>query len=267
MNDFGGKLRLERERRGIPLRQIAAATKISVGALEALERNDVSKLPGGIFSRSFVRSYAVEVGLDPDETVQEFLDRFQGSPSNAIPTPAIASEAESAFEARQRLAGLVLKALLITVPLIVLILYFTMRMRTPASASATPLPAAAPAGAPPRSTAAPAPASTTAPKSPAPVATTGAARPSGVDTGLALDVEATGDCWVKITADGKVTVARVMHAGDKEKQEVREKAIVRVGNAGAFVFSINGRAAKPLGPAGSVRTAIITKDTLAGYFQ
>src|SRR3954462_9569580 len=201
MDDFGGKLRQARERRGISLRQIAASTKISAAALEALERNDISKLPGGIFSRSFVRSYAVEVGLDPDDTVQEFLDRFQGSPANAIPTPAIASEAESAFEARQQLAGLILKALLITVPLIVLILYFTMRTRMPASASAAPLPAAAPTAATPGGAPAPAPASTTAPKSPAPVATTGAGRPSGVDTGLTLDVEATGDCWVKITAD------------------------------------------------------------------
>ncbi|MFL6246746.1 MAG: helix-turn-helix domain-containing protein, partial [Thermoanaerobaculia bacterium] len=172
MNDFGGKLRLERERRGIPLRQIAAATKISVAALEALERNDVSKLPGGIFSRSFVRSYAVEVGLDPDQTVHEFLDRFQGSPSNAIPTPAIASEAESAFEARQRLAGLVLKALVIAVPLVVLLLYFTMRVRTPASASAAPLPTPAPSAATLHGTVA----SIDAPKPPAPVATTGAAR-------------------------------------------------------------------------------------------
>src|SRR4051812_25097676 len=224
MNDFGGKLRLERERRGIPLRQIAAATKISVSALEALERNDVSKLPGGIFSRSFVRSYAIEVGLDPDGTVQEFLERFQSSPSNAVPSPAIASQAESAFEAQQRLAGLVLKALLITVPLIVLLLYFTMRMRTPASASNAPLPAAAPAPAIPHAIAAPA--STNSARPPAPVATSGAARPSSVDTGLALDLEATGDCWVKIRADGKVTVARLMHAGDKERQEVREKAII-----------------------------------------
>ena len=59
MTDFGGKLRQAREARGISFRQIAASTKISVAALEALERNDVSKLPGGIFSRSFVRSYAV----------------------------------------------------------------------------------------------------------------------------------------------------------------------------------------------------------------
>ena len=47
-----------REERGVSLRQIADATKISVSALEALERNDISRLPGGIFSRAFVRSYA-----------------------------------------------------------------------------------------------------------------------------------------------------------------------------------------------------------------
>ncbi|HEU4935215.1 MAG TPA: RodZ domain-containing protein [Vicinamibacterales bacterium] len=264
MNDFGGKLRLERERRGISLRQISAATKISIGALEALERNDISKLPGGIFSRSFVRSYAVEVGLNPDETVHEFLDRFQGTPVTAIPTPATASAAESAFEEQQRFASAVLKVALITVPLIVLILYFTMRVRLPTSETSSP-PSPPPAAANTPSGHATTPSSAT--PAPAPVATSGATRPQGVDSALTLELTTTGDCWVKITADGKVTVARLMHAGDKEKQEVREKAVIVVGEAGAFAFSINGRPAKPLGPAGAVRTAIITKDTLASYLQ
>ena len=65
-----------REERGVTLRQIADATKISLGALEALERNDISRLPGGIFSRAFVRSYAIEVGLDPEQTVRDFLVQF-----------------------------------------------------------------------------------------------------------------------------------------------------------------------------------------------
>src|SRR5919112_5208946 len=80
---FGAKLREARERRGVSLRQIANATKISVGALEALERNDFSRLPGGIFSRAFVRSYAVEVGLDPDATIQEFLAAFANDSGTA----------------------------------------------------------------------------------------------------------------------------------------------------------------------------------------
>src|SRR5262249_62075406 len=72
----GAKLRDARERRDLSLRQIANATKISIGALEALERNDISRLPGGIFSRAFVRSYAVELGLDPEPRIQEFIEQF-----------------------------------------------------------------------------------------------------------------------------------------------------------------------------------------------
>src|SRR6202158_5135243 len=74
--DFGSRLRDARERRGMSLRHIANATKITVAALDALERNDISRLPGGIFSRAFVRSYAIEVGLDPEETIQEFMGQF-----------------------------------------------------------------------------------------------------------------------------------------------------------------------------------------------
>ena len=74
--DFGTKMKRLREERGVTLRQIADTTKLSVGALEALERNDISRLPGGIFTRAFVRSYATEVGLDPEQTVRDFLVQF-----------------------------------------------------------------------------------------------------------------------------------------------------------------------------------------------
>ena len=74
--DFGSRMRHAREQRGVSLRQIADSTKISVSQLEALERNDISRLPGGIFSRAFVRSYAAEVGVDPEQTVRDFLSQF-----------------------------------------------------------------------------------------------------------------------------------------------------------------------------------------------
>ena len=75
-SDFGARMRHVREQRGVSLREIADATKISVSALEALERNDISRLPGGIFSRAFVRSYAAQIGIDPEQTVREFLSQF-----------------------------------------------------------------------------------------------------------------------------------------------------------------------------------------------
>ena len=74
--DFGTRMKRSREERGVSLRQIADVTRISVVALEALERNEMSRLPGGIFSRGIVRSYALEVGLDPEQTVRDFLASF-----------------------------------------------------------------------------------------------------------------------------------------------------------------------------------------------
>jgi cytoskeleton protein RodZ len=74
--DFGSRMRHVREQRGVSLRQIAQTTKLSVSALEALERNDISRLPGGLFSRAFVRSYAAEIGTDPEATVRDFLSQF-----------------------------------------------------------------------------------------------------------------------------------------------------------------------------------------------
>ena len=65
-----------REQRGITLREIADTTKLSVRALEAPERDDISRLPGGIFSRGLVRAYAEQIGADPETTVQDFLARF-----------------------------------------------------------------------------------------------------------------------------------------------------------------------------------------------
>src|SRR5215210_11512 len=74
--DFGERMKRLRERRGVGLRDIADNTKLSVRTLEALERNDISLLPGGIYSRGLVRAYAEQIGADPEATVQEFIARF-----------------------------------------------------------------------------------------------------------------------------------------------------------------------------------------------
>ena len=75
-DDFGERMKRLREERGVALRDIAETTKISVSALEALERNDISRLPGGIFSRGFVRAYAEQIGADPEKAVRDFMARF-----------------------------------------------------------------------------------------------------------------------------------------------------------------------------------------------
>lgn len=75
-DSFGAKLRYERERRQIALKSIAEGTKIGIGLLEGLERDDVSRWPSGIFRKSFVRAYAEAVGLNADAVVREFSERY-----------------------------------------------------------------------------------------------------------------------------------------------------------------------------------------------
>jgi cytoskeletal protein RodZ len=76
MDSFGGRLRYERERRQIALKSIAESTKIGLSLLEGLERDDVSRWPSGIFRKSFVRSYAEAIGLEPEAIVREFVERY-----------------------------------------------------------------------------------------------------------------------------------------------------------------------------------------------
>ena len=87
-DEFGPRLRRERERRKISLASISANTKVSIWLFEALERDDLSRWPSGIFRRSFVRCYAEAIGLDGDEIIREFLERF--------PDPADAARLELA---------------------------------------------------------------------------------------------------------------------------------------------------------------------------
>ncbi len=73
MTSFGEMLRRERELRGITLREVSEATKISIRYLEALERNEFTYLPGGAFTRGFIRAYAKYIGADEDEMVNAYL--------------------------------------------------------------------------------------------------------------------------------------------------------------------------------------------------
>jgi transcriptional regulator with XRE-family HTH domain len=87
---FGSRLRRERERRRIALSSISANTKISVALFEALERDDVSRWPSGIFRRAFIRAYAGAIGLDADVLTREFLERF---PDPADPAATAVADA------------------------------------------------------------------------------------------------------------------------------------------------------------------------------
>src|SRR5262245_8183966 len=125
MEDLGAHLKHAREKRGIPLKDIAARTKISVTALEALERNDFTRLPGGIFGRAFVRAYALEIGLDPATTVADFqvhLAQREREAAERGATRVVITKDDREFVERQKRALLVLRAVIVVVVVAVLAL-------------------------------------------------------------------------------------------------------------------------------------------------
>lgn len=73
---FVTRLRRYRQRNEVTLEEIAAEWRIRPDLLEAFERNDLSAWPRGVYARTWIRGYAIIVGLDPDDTVDEFCRLF-----------------------------------------------------------------------------------------------------------------------------------------------------------------------------------------------
>ena len=90
MTSIGDTLRRERLRRNLEIPKISEALKISVRFLDAIEHDDLSKLPGGVFTRSFIRQYAVYLGLDAEELVAEVERSTEPEPEIAeLPKPDV----------------------------------------------------------------------------------------------------------------------------------------------------------------------------------
>jgi cytoskeleton protein RodZ len=232
--DFGARLRAAREGRGISLRSIADTTKISVRALEALERNDISQLPGGLFSRAFVRAYAAQVGLDPEQTIADFITRFpddsvtQGHPR----TRALVDAVERELRRKQpRLSPL--RVALVAVPVLAAALYagFSDR-RPPAIVPGEPVAEAA--------------------TRPAPAA----ARPAAEL--LVVEVDAVRPCRLTVAVDGGVGETFALEPGGGQRFTASAELSLTVSEPSAVRWRINGAPARPLtGP------VLVTRSTVA----
>ena len=90
-------LKALRERNGVALAQIESTTKIPAYLFVALERNDLSRWPKGLFRRAFFRDYARMIGLPVAEACAEFVRLFPDE--EAAPLPREAKETEAAATA------------------------------------------------------------------------------------------------------------------------------------------------------------------------
>ena len=256
--DIGTTLRTARQRQELSLEQLAATTKIPVGVLQAIERNDFEHVPRGIFARGFIRAYAREVGLDPEETIAQFLEET-GDVISSVAAMQAAEQAPPDDDMYDRqidpavsASGPGLGYVLIVAALLVAVISFN-RSAASGDATATAIPPAPP---PPAigaetATAAVQPAAISADELQA-VATSGAS--------LRFDLEAQGPCWVEAVADGRRLVYRLMLPGERETIDADREVVLRIGDPAALTYSVNGRPGAPLGQAGTPVTVRFTTE-------
>jgi cytoskeleton protein RodZ len=257
---FGEELRRERVVREIPLEEIAAATKISLRLLTALEKSDLSRLPAPTFTRGFIRAYARHIGIDPEEKVNAYLaDLAGGSPE--APAAKSARPRARFWRGRRSTAGMIVGG----VAGVLLVLGL---IANPQRASRKPLAKVAPPAAPVafhnvgvsseptpiirQDAAAPASSAVVPPPGAAPVPEVPQKPAAAVPGIVSLLLEFDDDSWTKLDADGRTVFSGLLRRGERKTFEAREGFRITLGNAGAVRVTVDGRALARLGQSGEV---------------
>lgn len=264
---IGAVLRAARAARRASLVDLRARTKIDVRYLEALEEERFEDLPPLPFARGFLRTYALELGLDPEPLVERLVTAMSargdvpGEDWRHLETAIVPARPPSPLRRAAVSAG---AAILIAG--VALAVFFAQQLRefdrpvpaaTPAATGAAPGPAApaasppaAPAGSPPAVPAAPAPAAPAA--GPAPVAT----------EGVTVDVEAVGRSWILVLDDEGPLFVGFITAGESRRWQSAGPLTIRVGNAAAVILTVNGKTVGPLGRPGEVVSRTFRRDAI-----
>jgi cytoskeleton protein RodZ len=291
MEHLGAQLKHAREAQGLSLKEIALRTKISVSALEAVERNDFTRLPGGIFGRSFIRAFALEVGVDPDATVASFVEELERSEREAALRGAIRPEItpdDQRFLARQRRAVTWLRVAVAVLVLTAVALGTWQVRKRLATAPDNPEPAPGVSTSPPPVPVAPTLASpdvvppavevVSEPLAPLPAAgqppgavpapgepSAAQAAPAVSSPALVVAMTLAADSWVSAVADGGAPAARLYKAGESARFEAAREVRLDIGNAGAVSMTINGRPVRSLGSSGATARLRITPENAADW--
>ena len=261
---FGELLKRERELREVTLNEVTVATRIPPRFLEAFEREDWEKLPGGVFNRGFVRAIARYLGLDEENLLSEYdlaygekLAMLPAVVENPIPTPP------KWFVAAAGIAILILVAGLIWGSVHGWRRYAAHRAAkrvalaavaiTPAQSQPQPTaPSAIPAARPS--------ASDPAANSPAATAATSSNPPASERLELAISTSA--PTRVRVVADGRILLDTRLPSGATRRLSAKNQFAVSATHPAAVLLEMNGQAMPPLTSAGPSGTMVLSQKDL-----
>ncbi len=278
MGSAGENLRVEREARGISLRDISEHTKISVRFLKAIEEEKMDLLPGGIFNKSFVRHYAGYLGLDQERTVAEYFEEVNAGLDDTNRQTA-APPSDAMAPSMTGYIPLVLTAIALGA-IVIGIAYAIYRFtdREPASDSPAAMASAAPGNLSSRTSSrtetatgassAP-PAQTQLEKAPALAAAMQETRqgrvnsPEPVAGSFLLQIDSRREVWLSIIADGEAEWEGFLQPQQTRRVRANEAIQMHVGDAGGVTLSLNGNPLPPAGNDGEVKRFTISASGLS----
>lgn len=244
--DIGGHLREARERRGMTLHEVASSTKLSTTTLRYIERNELARLPGGIFTKGYLRAYAAAVGVNAEEVVNAYLAQC---PDAAAPQELPTVRAPAMENPR---AGWGLVTVIAAIVLAFLV-YGSLE-----DSDEPPMNASAQQVRPPEPTVALLTESIAAGLLPATELR---------EQGLRLEIQPTGVCWVSVVADGRLVIYRLLQGGEQATAIARQELVLRVGDPEMFEYALNGVPGRRLGEAGRPVTVHITEDNYESFLD
>jgi cytoskeletal protein RodZ len=240
---FGEELRREREIRGISLKEISDATKISKRFLEAIEKNDHRTLPAPVFTRGFVREYARYLGLNSEEIVNRYNfaaagdDRIEQSTHlDRLVQPQALPLAKDREKERERERGAKsipppyaridrnVYILVVIVAALLAASWWALKHKRETRTDEARVDTAA----------------VIAPKTAPSPTPTPIPEPPPIDDSLKLTIDVTRDSWVTLEVDGKKVLDEELRAGDHRVVEGKETfRFVGVGNPRGLTLKLN----------------------------
>ena len=232
----GTLLREARLAKGISLSEAEHGTSIRARYLEALEKDEYDKTPGEVFMKGMLRNYGTYLGLNGPELVQLYKERAAGATKEAVKSSGIREVDKVQLNiqlknprdigsgtGRMELPSLPkvdMKQVIAGVGVLLVLLggYFAIPKAMDYFKNM-----------------------------PQPIAQETKQNVKQAKPAVALDkvqvaMEATGDCWLEVQADGKEIFAGMMRAKDKQTFEAKDKLIVKYGNIGVMKLEVNGEA-------------------------
>ncbi len=305
MESVGIELKAAREKRNIPLGDVAAATRISHTNLERLEEGRYQDLPGGVYNRAFIRAYCEFLGLE----AKEMLDRYEQEIAPiSDKTPRAKEKTRIPSEPLIKFHPLTTWGVVLLVSIVGLYFsrhwiagVFSPYFEHPPTANMVVM---QPAAKPPANPVPPPSASSSAPATQAPLGAAPTQPVSGALSGtpsvapqsavpqptaaktapaprdgvmlptpparpgkIRLDIQVAEKCWISVNGDGNHVASKIMEPGEHYVFDADERFFLIVGNAGGIQLSINGKPAKSLGKSGEVARILINEQTIKGLLS